>query len=128
MSQLRTELVVYAAGSPDLTGVAIEPVKVGHGFVLFSTPHPAEALAVARAIVARASGTGLSVGDVLVEGGDRFGTPVVEAARLATRAGPGTALASELVVGCLPGAAWSHVGPTELKGLDRPVEAYELSG
>jgi class 3 adenylate cyclase/tetratricopeptide (TPR) repeat protein len=72
---------------------------------------------------------GLSAGDVAVEEGDCFGTPVIEAARLCTAARGGQVLATE-VVRLLAGSAGGHqftpVGTLELKGLPAPVSACEV--
>ncbi|HZQ77545.1 MAG TPA: AAA family ATPase, partial [Acidimicrobiia bacterium] len=73
---------------------------------------------------------GVSAGDVAVEDGDCFGTPVIEAARLCAAAGGGRILASE-VVRLLVGTAGGHhivpAGTLELKGLPSPVAAYEVT-
>lgn len=72
---------------------------------------------------------GISAGDVLVEDGDYFGTPVVVAARLCARARGGQVLASR-VVAELAGARGDHaftdVGSLSLKGLADPVPACEV--
>src|SRR5438477_164503 len=60
---------------------------------------------------------GISAGDVAWEGGDCFGTPVVEASRLCDAAEPGAILASE-VVRLLAGSRGGHVF--------HPVGALEL--
>jgi class 3 adenylate cyclase len=126
-SDLSLEAVVYVAGAPDLAGVAVPPVKIGHEFVLFAVPSLAEAVELARALAPGARGVGVSAGDVLVEGGDRFGTPVVEAARLASIAGLGEVLAIDLVVEASAGG-WVPLGPVTLKGLERPLEVYRSAG
>jgi len=73
---------------------------------------------------------GISAGDVTLEEGDCFGTPVVEAARLCTAAGGGQILVSE-VVRWLAGSAGGHrftsVGALELKGLPAALPSCEVS-
>ena len=63
---------------------------------------------------------GLSVGEVTADGGDYFGTPVVEAARLCAQAQPRQVLASSLVrqlAGTRCAHAFRSLGPIALKGL-----------
>jgi class 3 adenylate cyclase len=73
---------------------------------------------------------GLSAGDVAVEEGDCFGTPVIEAARLCAAAEGGQVLVTE-VVRLLAGLAGTHqfspVGPRELKGLPGPVSVWAVT-
>ncbi|HET9729320.1 MAG TPA: adenylate/guanylate cyclase domain-containing protein, partial [Acidimicrobiia bacterium] len=73
---------------------------------------------------------GLSAGDVVEEGGDYHGTPVVEAARLCGAAKGGQIVAAD-VVRVLAGSRGSHdfvpLGPLELKGLPFPVAAWEVA-
>lgn len=72
---------------------------------------------------------GVAAGDVQVEGGDLFGMPVVEAARLCDRAGSGQVLVTDLVR-LLSGSRGGHdfvpVGELDLKGIDGPVIAHEV--
>jgi class 3 adenylate cyclase/tetratricopeptide (TPR) repeat protein len=72
---------------------------------------------------------GLSAGDVLVERGDCFGTPVIEAARLCAAARGGQILVTE-VVRVLAGSGAVHrfrpVGALDLKGLPAPVPTCEV--
>ena len=72
---------------------------------------------------------GLSAGDATEDGGDYFGTPVVEASRLCAAAEPGQALVAD-VARMLLGATGRHrlepAGSFELKGLSEPVTAWEL--
>ncbi len=73
---------------------------------------------------------GLSTGEVTFEGGDVFGTAVVEAARLVAAARPGQILATAVVrmlAGSRAPTTMSDVGPLELKGLPDPVMACEVS-
>lgn len=67
---------------------------------------------------------GLSAGDVTVEDGDCFGTPVVEASRLCAAAGSGEIYAAEVVTVLARGRghhAMEPVGDLDLKGLPDPV-------
>ncbi len=69
---------------------------------------------------------GVSVGDVVHQDGDIFGTPVVEAKRLEEAAGTGQVLCSELVRLLARGRGgyeFDLVGLLELKGLPEPVAA-----
>jgi class 3 adenylate cyclase/tetratricopeptide (TPR) repeat protein len=73
---------------------------------------------------------GVSAGDVALEDGDCFGTPVIEAARLCAAAGGASILVTE-VVRLLAGTAGGHTfvarGALDLKGLPAPVTAYEVA-
>jgi class 3 adenylate cyclase/tetratricopeptide (TPR) repeat protein len=72
---------------------------------------------------------GLSLGDVSVEDGDVFGTPVVEAARLVAAAQGGQILASAVVRAVAGGrseACFTDLGCLELKGLPAPVAVCEV--
>ena len=72
---------------------------------------------------------GIALGEVTLEDGDVFGTPVVEAARLVARAGPGQILATGLVravAGSRSGVTFSDLGSIELKGLPDPVAVCEV--
>jgi class 3 adenylate cyclase/tetratricopeptide (TPR) repeat protein len=71
---------------------------------------------------------GISAGDVVFEGEDCFGTPVIEAARLCAAAAGGQILASEMVRWLARSAevAFTAVGSLELKGLPEPVPAVQV--
>src|SRR5438105_10479514 len=73
---------------------------------------------------------GISAGDVVFEGDDCFGTPVIEAARLCATARGGQILTTD-VVRWLASSAGGHefmpVGTLELKGLPAPVPACEVA-
>lgn len=72
---------------------------------------------------------GLASGDVSEAGGDYFGLPVVTAARLCGAAVPGQILCSAIVqvlAGSRPACPISPVGALELKGIDGPVEVFEV--
>jgi class 3 adenylate cyclase len=73
---------------------------------------------------------GLSVGEVTFEGGDVFGSPVVEAARLVGAAEPGQILATAIaraLAGGRAGVAFVDLGPLTLKGLPDPLAVCEVS-
>jgi len=71
---------------------------------------------------------GISAGDVVFEGDDCFGSPVIEAARLCGAAQGSQILASETVRWLARSAAgtFTSVGSLELKGLGEPVPAIEV--
>ena len=71
---------------------------------------------------------GISAGDVVFEGDDRFGTPVIEAARLCAAAQGGQILASEVVrwMARSGGSTFNPIGNLELKGLPEPVPTVEV--
>jgi len=73
---------------------------------------------------------GLSAGDVTLEAGDCFGTPVVEAARLCAAAQPGQIVVAE-VVKVLSRGRGNHdfvaMGSLDLKGLPDSVTAFEVA-
>jgi class 3 adenylate cyclase/tetratricopeptide (TPR) repeat protein len=67
---------------------------------------------------------GISVGDVVHQDGDIFGSPVVEAARLEAAADPGQILCSEMVRMLARGRGdheFDLIGLLELKGLPEPL-------
>jgi class 3 adenylate cyclase len=71
---------------------------------------------------------GISGGDVVFEGEDCFGTPVIEAARLCGAALGGQILASEMVRWLARGGegTFTPLGNVELKGLPEPVPTVEV--
>ena len=70
---------------------------------------------------------GISAGEVTVEDGDVFGTPVVEASRLCGAAAPGQVLATAAAAGLSRhGPATRAVEPLTLKGFPEPVPAFEV--
>lgn len=102
-----------------------------------AAPALAAAVAVQRAIDRHASRTGVhlkvrvgvSAGDVLIEDGDCFGTPVIEASRLCEAADGGQILASEIVCVLARGrfdGECRPVGELDLKGLANPVGALAV--
>src|SRR5437764_6199792 len=73
---------------------------------------------------------GLSAGDVSIEDGDCFGTPVIQAARLCAAAEAGQILAADIVpmlAGSRGGFEFTALGPLELKGLPAPVTCVAVS-
>ena len=73
---------------------------------------------------------GLSAGDVVWEGDDCFGTPVVEARRLCDQAQGAQILVADVVrllAGTRGGHDFRSVGPLELKGLAAPLAAAEVA-
>ena len=73
---------------------------------------------------------GVALGEVVWEGGDVFGTPVVEAARLVAAARPGQILCTALVravAGTRAPAIITDAGSLELKGLPDPVAVCEVA-
>ncbi len=73
---------------------------------------------------------GLALGDVSFEEDDVFGTPVVEAARLVAAARSGQILATSVVAVVAGGrsdAAFTDLGPVELKGLPQPVPVCQVT-
>jgi class 3 adenylate cyclase/tetratricopeptide (TPR) repeat protein len=71
---------------------------------------------------------GISAGDVIFEGADCFGTPVIEAARLCGAAKGGQILASEMVrwLARSGEGTFTPIGNLELKGLPEPVAAVQV--
>jgi class 3 adenylate cyclase/tetratricopeptide (TPR) repeat protein len=71
---------------------------------------------------------GLGMGDATVEDDDYFGMPSIEAARLCDKASADGILVSELVsmMAKRAGAVFSPVGQLALKGIPRPVSAFEV--
>ena len=71
---------------------------------------------------------GISAGDVVIDKGDCFGTPVIEASRLCGAAQGGQILASEIVrwMARSGGTSFAPVGALELKGLAEPVPTVEV--
>ncbi len=73
---------------------------------------------------------GVSVGEVVWEKDDCFGTAVIEASRLCQSAAGGQILACDLVrvlTGGRLGSLFSSVGALNLKGLAKPLETVEVA-
>ena len=73
---------------------------------------------------------GMSLGEVTLDAGDVYGTPVVEAARLVAAARPGHILATavvRMVAGSRAPTAFSEAGTIDLKGLPEPVPVCEVT-
>lgn len=123
----------FAALSKVVAAHSSEEVKNTGDGVMAVFPSAAEAVEAAVAMqqaTARRRGdvwlamrVGMAVGDATLEGGDVFGTPVVEAARLVAAAEPGQILATAIVRSLASRAdvRFEDVGQLELKGLPGPV-------
>ena len=90
-----------------------------------------EAAVAMQQVVAGSAGmrVGLSVGDAAPEGGDWYGMPVIEAARLCAEAGAGQILATRTLVALAESrsnATFREIGSRELKGVPSPVETWEV--
>ncbi len=73
---------------------------------------------------------GIAAGEATVEGGDYFGMPSIEAARLCDKASSDGILASpatKLMAARQDGHSFESVGMLELKGIPEPLEAFEVS-
>ena len=73
---------------------------------------------------------GISAGESTVEGGDYFGMPSIEAARLCDKAASDGILvsaAAKLLVGRRDGVAFTSVGELDLKGIPEPAEAFDVT-
>lgn len=95
-------------------------VAIQQGIDAQPLPEPDVALAVR---------IGLSLGDVSVEDGDVFGTPVIEAARLCALADGGQILANaviETLARRREGHRYEDKGALELKGLPDPLPTVEV--
>jgi class 3 adenylate cyclase/tetratricopeptide (TPR) repeat protein len=114
-------------------------VKWLGGGLMVSFPSATEALRAAIAVQQAAHQPvqgerlsiriGLNSGEPLRDAADYFGTHVMVARRLCERARIGQILCSDLVSGALagqPGFVFSDLGPLELKGVPKPVVAYEV--
>src|SRR5262249_32899394 len=86
------------------------------------------ALAEHRRIILR---IGISLGDVMVEGGDLYGDGVNIAARLEALAEPGGILVSDTVHGQVRGRlslGFDDLGEQKLKNMAEPVRVYSVNG
>jgi class 3 adenylate cyclase len=73
---------------------------------------------------------GIAAGEATVEGGDYFGMPAIEAARLCDKASSDGILASpaaKLMAARHEGRSFESVGMLELKGIPEPLEAFAVS-
>ena len=108
-------MIVYRSASDAIDGSVAMQRAVSRGNV--------------GAAVPLAMKVGISVGDVSEEGGDWFGTPVNEAARLCAAATGGQILVAD-IVRVLAGTRARHsivpAGTRELKGLPQPVAVCEV--
>ncbi|MGQ0803214.1 MAG: MoaD/ThiS family protein [Actinomycetota bacterium] len=69
---------------------------------------------------------GLAAGEVLVREGDYFGPVVNLAARAVKAAAPGRVVVSATVRNSVEGRAFTSVGTQSLRGIDAPVELFQL--
>src|SRR5262245_5518522 len=106
------------------------PVKwLGDGVMLhFADPGAAVVAALGIAEKLPAAGlpqvhAGIDAGSVIFQDGDYFGRTVNTAARIAAHAKAGEVLVSDAVLdaGSIPGVSFHALGPTDLKGVLRPV-------
>jgi adenylate cyclase len=72
---------------------------------------------------------GIDAGPVIFQDGDYFGRTVNTAARIAATAGAGQVLVSDRAMQSTtdPGVSFREIGPTELKGLPRPILLHQAS-
>ena len=106
-------MAVFSESIADALRCAIEMTR--------AAPGVAEGLAVR---------VGVSHGEVSSEGGDWFGTPVVEASRLESAAESGTVLAAQVVqaiVGSRGGFLFAELPSLDLKGFPGPVRVVRVS-
>lgn len=73
---------------------------------------------------------GVAAGPVVMQDGDHFGRTVNLASRLASSAGGGQALVSDVVAGLVdaPDLSFTELGPVDLKGFAEPVHVFEAAG
>jgi adenylate cyclase len=105
------------AGAADALAAAI---AIQRGIARHRRRHPAHPLWVR---------IGVSSGDVSVEDGDVFGTPVIEASRLCAAAEGGAILAADLVALLARGRGghrFSPAGDLVLKGLPNPMSTVHV--
>jgi class 3 adenylate cyclase len=72
---------------------------------------------------------GIAAGEATIEGGDYFGMPSIEAARLCDKAASDGILvsaAAKLLVGRTDGLSFESIGMLELKGIPEPSEAFAV--
>ena len=72
---------------------------------------------------------GLGTGESLIQGGDYYGMPAIEATRLCGRAPTGGILvtpATRMLAGRVDGARFRSFGELKLKGIPEPMEAFEV--
>lgn len=127
-AQLATNLAGIVQGVSQQHGGL--PVKwLGDG-VMFFFPDPGGAVVAALEMVERTPASGLpsahvgvNAGPVIRQDGDYFGRTVNVAARIASKAGPDEVLVSDEVarVASENGVRFEDLGPTELKGVAKPV-------
>lgn len=122
LAAVALQLIVYVRGAAP-EGAAQTPFKRTHDFAIFAVDSVPEALDVGLLAAAEGRSAGVGLGDVLVEGDDRFGTPVVIAARLAGVARDGEVLCDPLIASFAPDLRFVEAGTHSLKGIDEPMVA-----
>jgi adenylate cyclase len=128
------ELVMtFESASADLVGRhGGRVVKLIGDEVMFSTVEPAEACAVAAALVEQAADwangarAGIAHGKVITSGGDLYGEIVNLASRIADIAVPGEVLVNEAVTLRATELRFSPAGRRQLKGFAEPVRLWSL--
>jgi class 3 adenylate cyclase len=136
---LREHFAILRASAAEHGGREVK--SLGDGLMLaFASSLSAVSCAVAmqQRIAAHGAGDsertmrlriGLNAGEAISAGDDYFGSPVVVAARLCDRAVAGQILASEVVrslAGNRAEGQFVPVGTVTLKGMRRPIAAFEL--
>jgi class 3 adenylate cyclase len=137
--ELRTEHFALLRGALERTG-GREVKNLGDGLMtVFDSAAQSLLCAVEmqQAIEARnrraaeplAVRIGVSIGEAVVEEGDYFGWPAVEATRLCAAAEGGQIVVNALVrqvAGARQDGRFEPLGALELKGISEPVQAFEL--
>jgi class 3 adenylate cyclase len=124
---------LFSAAQSAIRGRSVEVTKyVGDGVFLVGTEAADVAAAsldcmesLARNVGLRAR-AGLALGPVVHRAGDVFGLPVNLSHLLTKEADEGTLLATAVGPARLPGAMCRHPREVTVRGLDAPLEAYEL--
>jgi class 3 adenylate cyclase len=117
----------------------VEVKAMGDGFMAsFGSAQSALACAAAlqRAFVARNASAqeplmvrvGINAGEPIVEDGDLFGSSVILAARIASKARGGQVLVSNVVRDLVAGKSFlfSDLGDVEMRGFEDPIRLHEL--
>ena len=105
-------------------------VKLIGDAIMFVAVEPAQAVAIAVAILAAFNGTaaqprgGLAYGEVIALGGDYYGTVVNLASRIADQAVPGEILVDGATMDRAGMQGFETAGRRQLKGFDDPVALF----
>ncbi len=118
-----------------------EVKNLGDGFMIVM-PSAADAVAAAVTIQQRFQHrnrtavepllvrVGVALGDADVDDGDYFGLPIIEAARLCSKAGGGEIFVTDVVrslTGARGGFQFDPIGALDLKGLEQPVVTHRVT-